>query len=90
MISRMERQELEEQEQERRCLEHEERMTELDLERRERDRIMEMERLQMGTDQEYERKERAEDRRAQASMMGTFMMAMIGRSFGAEESPTKN
>jgi hypothetical protein len=44
----------------------------------------------METDQEYERKERAEDRRAQASMMGTFMMAMIGRSFSAEESPTKN
>jgi hypothetical protein len=50
---------------------------------------MEMERLQKEKDQEDERKERAEDRRAQASMMNMFMMAIVGRYFSAEESPSK-
>jgi hypothetical protein len=84
MISRMERQELEEQELEWGQLEREERMVELDLEQRERDQRMEMETLQKEKGQEDERKERAEGRMAQASMM-----AMVGRYFSAEESPTK-
>jgi hypothetical protein len=51
--------------------------------------IMEMERLQKEKDREDERKERAYDRRAQASMMNMFMMAIVRRSFSAEDSPAK-
>jgi hypothetical protein len=50
---------------------------------------MEMERLQKEKDQEAERRERAKDRRAQASMMNMLMMAMVDRSFIAEGSPAK-
>jgi hypothetical protein len=47
---------------------------------------MELERLQKEKDREDDRRERGKDRRAQASMMN---MAMVGRSFSAEDSPTK-
>jgi len=85
MISRLERQELEEQERERRRLEREERMAELELERRERDRRTEIEKLQKEKEREDERKERAEDRRAQAAMMNMFMIAIMGRSVSANK-----
>ncbi len=58
------------------------------MEYRERDWIIKMERLQKERDMDDERRERAKDKRAQAIMMNTFMMAN-GRSLSAEDSPSK-
>jgi hypothetical protein len=87
LLSRLERQEMEEQERERRRIEREERLAELELQRLERDRRLEVERRERERDEE--RKERAEERKAQRDMMNMFMMAFVGRSMSNDDSPAK-
>jgi hypothetical protein len=48
-----------------------------------------MEMLQKEKDRDDERRERAKVRRAQAVMMDMFIMAMVGRSFSAEDFTSK-
>jgi hypothetical protein len=48
-----------------------------------------MEMLQKENDCDDEKRERVEDERAQAAMMNMFMMAVVGRSLSAEDSPLK-
>jgi len=89
LLSCMERQEMEEQERERRRIEREERLAELELQRLERDRRLEDERREMHRERDEERKERAEERKAQRDMMNIFMMAFVGRSMSNDDSPAK-
>jgi hypothetical protein len=91
LLSRMERQETEEQERERSRIEREERLAKLELQRLERERRLEDERRERDRDRERdeERKERAEERKAQRDMMNMFMMAFVGRSMSSDDSPAK-
>ena len=89
IMSRMERQEIEEQERERRRAEREERLAELEIQRQEREQKLEEEKRQRERDQEEERRERAEDRKAERDMMSMLMMAMVGRSMSGDDSPAR-
>jgi hypothetical protein len=85
----MERQEIEEQERERRQAEREECLAELEIQRQEREQKLEEEKRQRERDWEEERREQAEDRKAQRDMMSMLMMAMVGRSMSGVDSPAR-
>jgi hypothetical protein len=85
----LKRQEMEEQEREWRCIEREECLAELEVQRLERERRLEGKKWERDCERDEERKEWAEERKAQHDMMNMFMMAFVGRTMSGEESPAK-